>query len=239
MNELLAEIARCVERGKVDSASPHPCDLKGLPGADELTRHALESGLSASAILSAALIPGMERVGRRFTDNLAFVPDLLMAAKAMSAAMKHLQPCFISGAVKHKGTFIIGTVAGDLHDIGKRLVALIVEGAGYQVVDLGVDVPAERFVDALAHHPGAAVGLSSLLTTTMPAMEKTVTAIRARFPHSNVLIGGAPVTEEFRAAIGADFYSPEPMGAVEYLNTASERFALRPDGQERSPACNQ
>ena len=132
--------------------------------------------------------------------------------------MKHLKPYFQSGAVKRKGVFIIGTVMGDLHDIGKNLLGMIVEGAGWQVVDLGIDVPAAKFITAVDEHPGAFVGLSCLLTTTMLNMEKIVTELKASRPDTKILIGGAPVTDDFRKRIGADWYSPDPQGAVEFLN---------------------
>jgi methanogenic corrinoid protein MtbC1 len=160
----------------------------------------------------------MQIVGVKFRENKVFVPEVLMAAKAMSAGMKHLKPYFQSGAVKRKGVFIIGTVMGDLHDIGKNLLGMIVEGAGWQVVDLGIDVPATKFIAAIDEYPGAFVGLSCLLTTTMLNMEKIVTEIKATRPDTKILIGGAPVTDDFRKRIGADWYSPDPQGAVEYLN---------------------
>jgi 5-methyltetrahydrofolate--homocysteine methyltransferase len=132
--------------------------------------------------------------------------------------LKHLQPYLEAGSVKRKGKFVIGTVAGDLHDIGKNLVAMIVRGGGFEVIDLGTDVSTQKFLSAVEQHPGCFVGLSALLTTTMLNMGKIVSAIRETFPTTKVLIGGAPVTEEFRAQIGADFYSPNPQQAVEYLN---------------------
>jgi 5-methyltetrahydrofolate--homocysteine methyltransferase len=120
--------------------------------------------------------------------------------------------------VKRKGTVIVGTVAGDLHDIGKNLVAMMLEGAGWEVIDLGVDVGAERFVKTLEEHPGSCIGLSALLTTTMVNMEKIIQEIRKADGLCRILIGGAPVNDEFRRQIGADFYSPDPQGAVNYLN---------------------
>jgi methanogenic corrinoid protein MtbC1 len=137
----------------------------------------------------------------------------------MGAAMNHLKPFFQSGDVKTKGTFIIGTVKGDLHDIGKNLVAMMVEGGGWTIIDLGVDVNEDTFNQTLADHPGAIVGLSALLTTTMANMEEIVQKIKAVNPDTKVIVGGAPLNDDFRAKIGADFYSPDPRGAVEYLNT--------------------
>jgi methanogenic corrinoid protein MtbC1 len=216
--ELLKEIATCIERGKVNATSPYPPDMKGKEGADELVKKALDQGIPASEILEKALIVGMSAIGQKFSRNEVFVPDVLMAAKAMQAAMKHLRPFFDSGEAKHRGTFIIGTVQGDLHDIGKNLVAMVIEGGGYKVVDLGVDVSPEKFVDAVKQNPGASVGLSALLTTTMINMEKTVKLVKEAMPGTKVIVGGAPLTQEFADKIGADAYSPDPQGALEFLN---------------------
>jgi methanogenic corrinoid protein MtbC1 len=217
MSDLLEKIAICVERGKINAASPYPPDLKGQEGADELSKKALDSGIPPQDILNKALIVGMQKIGVKFRDNKVFVPDVLMAAKAMSMGMKHIKPFFASGAVKRKGVFVIGTVAGDLHDIGKNLVSMMIEGAGWEIIDLGVDVPNEKFVKALDEHPGCILGLSALLTTTMVNMEKAVKSIREKHPTLPILVGGAPLTKEFAEKIGASFYSPDPQGAVEYL----------------------
>ncbi len=219
MSELLQKIAECVEAGKIDKASPYPPNMVDQDGADELTREALAAGFSADEILEQALMAGMEKVGHAFRDNLIFVPQVLMSAKAMSAAMEHLKPHFASGASERKGTFIIGTVAGDLHDIGKNLVAMMAEGNGYEVVDLGVDVQAQTFIDTAKDRPDSVIGLSCLLTTTMPNMEQIVKAIKDDDPSQAVCIGGAPVHEKFAEQIGADSYAPDPQGAVEFLNS--------------------
>ncbi len=218
MSELLSRIAACVEFGKINKAAPFPPDMKGQEGADELTRQALDEGISAQRILTEGLMIGMEKVGIKFRENRVFVPQVLMSAKAMSTAMIHLKPFFLSGEVKEKGIFIIGTVEGDLHDIGKNLVSMMVEGNGWKVVDLGTDVKADRFIEALQEHKNAFVGLSALLTTTMVNMEKIAKAIKVAVPDVKIAIGGAPVTDEFRQKIGADAYAPDPQGLVEYLN---------------------
>jgi 5-methyltetrahydrofolate--homocysteine methyltransferase len=217
MTALLDQIALCTERGKVNLASPYPPDLRGQDGVDELTKQALATGTNPNAVLTEGLMVGMSRVGAKFSRNEVFVPDLLMAAKAMTAGMAHLKPYFESGEAKHRGTIILGTVQGDLHDIGKNLVRMVMEGGGWRVIDLGVDVSAEKFVDALKAHPGSAIGLSALLTTTMVNMEKIVQAVKATEPTAPVLVGGAPLTQEFCTKIGADGYSPDPQGALELL----------------------
>ncbi len=218
MNEILTQLSECIEFGKINMASPYPPQMKGQEGADELTAKALEQGIPPQDMLTLGLMPGMEKVGKKFRENKVFVPQVLMSAKAMSMAMLHLKPHFLSGAAKQKGTFIIGTVLGDLHDIGKNLVAMMVEGSGYKVIDLGTDVGAEKFIEALREHPGAVVGLSALLTTTMVNMQKIASDIKAAIPEALVAIGGAPVSEEFCKKIGADNYSADPQGVVEYLN---------------------
>lgn len=218
MEQLLEQIAYCIEFGKVDQKTPYPPDMKGQEGADELTAKALEEGIKSTQILENALIPSMSRVGEKFKANKIFVPQVLMSAKSMNASMVHLKPYFQSGEVTQKGTLIIGTVAGDLHDIGKNLVSMIVEGSGWNVIDLGTDVKTDQFMEKVKENPGAIVGMSALLTTTMASMEKTVKEIKEQAPDTKVLIGGAPVTDKFRGEIGADFYSPDPDGAVKYLN---------------------
>jgi methanogenic corrinoid protein MtbC1 len=217
MNDILQQLALCIENGKINKTSPYPPNMKDQDGADELAKRALETGIKPDDILENALIPAMANVGNRFSRKEVYVPQMLMAAKAMNSAMVHLKPFFQSGETKRKGKVIIGTVSGDLHDIGKNLVAMMIEGGGWEVIDLGVDVSAEKFLKAMEQNPDAIVGLSALLTTTMENMQKTVTAIREKHSASKILIGGAPVTMEFCAKIGADFYSPDPQGAVNYL----------------------
>jgi 5-methyltetrahydrofolate--homocysteine methyltransferase len=221
MSDLLAQIATCIERGKVNAKSPYPPDLKGQDGADELVKRALDQGIKPDDVLGKGLVVGMNAIGQKFSENKVFVPDLLMAAKAMQAGMAYLKPFFESGQAHHKGTFICGTVQGDLHDIGKNLVCMVVEGGGYKVVDLGVDVAPEKFAEAVEKNPGAVVGISALLTTTMVNMEKTTALIKKKNPKTKVIVGGAPLTGEFAKKIGADGYSPDPQGAIAFLSTVS------------------
>jgi methanogenic corrinoid protein MtbC1 len=217
MSDILVKLAQCIEFGKINYACPYPPNMKGQDGADELTKQALESGSSPDEILENALIPAMANVGNKFSRNEIYVPQMLMSAKAMHSAMVHIKPFFQSGETKRKGTFIIGTVSGDLHDIGKNLVSMMIEGGGWEVIDLGVDVGEEKFIGALQNNPNAAIGLSALLTTTMENMKKIVIAVKEKYPDSKILVGGAPVTQEYCEKIGADFYSPDPQGAVNYL----------------------
>ena len=218
MNEILEKLQEAVELGKVDLKSPYPPQLRGQDGSLELTQKAIKSGINPQHILENALIPAMGNVGKKFSENKIFVPQMLMSARAMGASMIQLKPFFASGEIKTKGTFIIGTVQGDLHDIGKNLVAMMVEGGGWTIIDLGVDVGSDRFIEALKNNAGAIVGLSALLTTTMVNMGEIVSSIKEQLPHTKILIGGAPVNDDFCQKIGADFYAPDPQRAVEYLN---------------------
>lgn len=218
MEAILEKVALCVERGKADSNSPYPTDMKGQQGAAELTQKALEIGIPPNDILSKGLIVGMHKIGEKFSEGKAFIPDLLIAAKAMNTAMEHLKPFFESGEAQHKGKFIIGTVAGDLHDIGKNIVRIVMEGNGWEVIDLGTNVSTEKFNNAVEQHHGCVVGLSCLLTTTMINMEKTVKKIKLTHPKVLVIVGGAPITEEFSKKIQADAYFPDPHSLVDYLD---------------------
>lgn len=218
MNELVQKIGQCVERGKVNKVSPFPADMKGLDGADEYTRQAIEAGVEPDAILQACS-DGMQRVGEKFGRNEIFVPELLMSAKAMHAVMAHLKPFFKSGSVKPKGKIILGTVAGDLHDIGKNLVSMIVEGNGWEVIDLGVDVKPDSFLQKIEENPGCVVGLSALLTTTMANMANTIKQIKTNYSDVRIIVGGAPLTEKTAIEMGADGYARDPQNAVAWLNS--------------------
>ncbi|MDR0711425.1 MAG: corrinoid protein [Prevotellaceae bacterium] len=210
--EILAKISEQTELGKVNKVI-----AKGQDGVDELTRQALDEGHSPDVVLDA-LVNGMSAIGEKFAQGKAFVPNMLLAARAMSAGMAHLKPFLSSGQVKRKGVFVIGTVFGDLHDIGKNLVAMMVEGSGWEVIDLGVDVKPEKFTETVTQHPDCILGLSALLTTTMGNMETIIRTIREKHPGTKVIIGGAPVSQNFADKIGASGYSSNPQGAVELLN---------------------
>ncbi len=186
------------------------------PEAKELTEKALAEGVSAAEILNNGLVAGMNVVGTKFKNNEFYVPEVLIAARAMKNAMEVLRPQLAAGGVESKGKIAIGTVRGDLHDIGKNLVAMMLEGAGFEIQDLGVDVKPEQFVEAVKN--GAkVVGLSALLTTTMPAMKETIEALKAEGVRDKayIIIGGAPVTQNYCDEIGADGYSPDAASAVD------------------------
>jgi len=217
MDDLLKQLALCIERGKASKEAPYPPDMKGQDGASELTQQALAASISPNDILHKALMVGMNNIGEKFSRGEAFIPELLISAKAMKAAMEHLKPYFDSGVAQHKGTIVLGTVAGDLHDIGKNIVRMVLEGAGWQVIDLGVDASTEKFVQAVDQDPTRIVGLSALLTTTMVNMEDTVKQIKQKYPQAQIYIGGAPVSKEFNDKIGADGYFPDPHSFAKHL----------------------
>ncbi len=216
MDDIAERIATCIARGKVNRAGWYPPDMKDQDGADEIAATALKNGVPPDVLLQGCML-GMDRIGKDFSEKKAYVTNLVISGVAMNAVLKHIKPFLQSGEVKRKGKFVIGTVSGDLHDIGKNLVSMLITGGGFEVIDLGVDVPTNRFLTALAEHPGCFIGLSALLTTTMPNMESSVAAIKKAYPDTRVLIGGGPITSDFCTRIGADFYSSNPHDAVEYL----------------------
>ena len=186
---------------------------KLVPAAVQET---LDEGVDASAILDT-MISAMDVVGENFKNGTIFVPEMLIAAKAMKKGVEVLKPHLASGAAGALGKVIIGTVAGDLHDIGKNLVAMMIESAGFEVIDLGVDVPVEKFLAAYEENPGTKIiACSALLTTTMPALQETVAALNAAPWRSQikVMVGGAPITQEFSDKIGADAYTPDAASAA-------------------------
>ena len=182
----------------------------------KITRAALDEGLAAKSILDEGLIGGMDTVGSRFKNNEIYIPEVLMAARAMKSALQLLEPELARAGVEPIGRFLIGTVQGDLHDIGKNLVAMMLRGAGFEVTDLGVDVTAEQFIEqARAANSQLIIGMSALLTTTMPAMEKTIKALQQAGISAKVMIGGAPVTQNYADKIGADGYADDAATAVD------------------------
>jgi len=194
----------------------------------DLVQQCLDAGETAAEIVEIRLVPGMAEVGDRFKRNEIFVPEMLIAARAMREALKVLEPMLVAAGVRPEHTAIIGTVEGDLHDIGKNLVAMMWKGANIEVIDLGVNVPPSKFVEAVLEHKPAMVGLSALLTTTMPSMRDTVKAIRDAGVTVKIMVGGAPVTLEYAREIGADGYAADAGSAVD-----AAMALLRGEKQER------
>ncbi len=191
--------------------------IKGdAAGVTEGVQQALEAGHHPAAILDQAMIAAMAEVGRRFEAQEYFVPEMLIAARAMKAGMAILKPHLLEADIEPVGKVVLGTVKGDLHDIGKNLVGMMLEGAGFEVIDLGVGVPPGQFVEAIREHQPHFVGMSALLTTTMPGMRVTIEALsRAGLrEHVAVMVGGAPVTQQFADEIGADLYAPDAASAA-------------------------
>jgi 5-methyltetrahydrofolate--homocysteine methyltransferase len=191
--------------------------LKGkATAAREAAQQALAEGMEPIRMVQEIMIPAMAEVGRRFECSQFFVPELLLAARAMKAALELVQPLLASKGLKPAGRVVIGTVEGDLHDIGKNLVVTMLEGGGYEIIDLGVNVPAPQFVNKVREQQPDIVALSALLTTTMPAMKKTVEALTQAGLRSRVkvIVGGAPITQSYADEIGADGYAESASGAV-------------------------
>lgn len=199
---ILNEISEAMQRGRAASVK-------------ELVTKALSEGISAKSILEDALLPGMDIIGVKFKNNQIYVPEVLIAARAMNAGSELLKPYLTEEGVEEKGTVIIGTVKGDLHDIGKNLVRMMMEGKGLKVIDLGVDVSADKFVTAASENDADVIACSALLTTTMNEMKNIVIKAKEVNLRAKVIVGGAPVTESFRESIGADGYSQDAATAAE------------------------
>jgi 5-methyltetrahydrofolate--homocysteine methyltransferase len=188
--------------------------------AKALTQKALDEGAKPGDLVDQALVPAMAAVGEKFKNNEIFVPEMLVAARAMKEAMNVLEPRLLAAGITPKYTAVIGTVQGDLHDIGKNLVAVMWKGANFRVIDLGTNVPPAIFVTAINEHRPQVVGLSALLTTTMPAMVETVRAIRTGgCPPVKIMVGGAPISQQYAEEIGADGYAPDAASAADQAKT--------------------
>lgn len=206
------ELSRAVEGGKRNDAK-------------QITQSLLEQGIKPLEVVEQGLVPGMSAIGEKFKNNEVFVPEMLIAARAMKECMTILEPLLADAGIKPKFTAVIGTVQGDLHDIGKNLVAMMLKGANFGVVDLGTNVAPEKFVAAVHEHGAQLVCLSALLTTTMPAMRSTVQAVRdAGLASVKILVGGAPVTQDFCNEIGADGYSQDAASAVDLALRLAETY---------------
>ncbi len=188
-----------------------------MESAKKLTQQLLDQGVAPSSIVNDGLIVGMNEVGRLFKANEYFVPEVLISARAMKGAMEMVRPLLAAGESSSVGTVVIGTVQGDLHDIGKNLVGMMLEGAGFEIIDLQTDVAPNKFVDAVKEHKPSIVAMSALLTTTMTAMKSTIEALKEAGVRENVkvMVGGAPVTQKFADEIGADGFAPEAASATE------------------------
>jgi 5-methyltetrahydrofolate--homocysteine methyltransferase len=202
MSAILKDISENLIKGKAN-------DVKAL------VEKALADGVNPAAILDEGLLAGMGIVGERFKRNEVYVPEVLIAARAMKAGMTILQPKLALAGVQPRGTAVVGTVKGDLHDIGKNLVCMMLEGAGFKVVDAGIDVAPEKFVQLAKDNNAGVVGISALLTTTMTNMKGVVEAVRSAKLEAKVMIGGAPVTQSFCDEIGADGYAPDAASAAD------------------------
>lgn len=211
---IIDKIKENVIYGHAESVSKYPPELAGQPGVKELVQTALDAGIDVSLILREGLIAGMDVVGERFSSGEIFVPEMLISAQSMKAGMKVMEHLLVGGKVESLGTVILGTVKGDMHDIGKNLVGMILEGGGFKVVDLGVNAPPEKFVDKAKEFPEAVIGLSALLTTTIGNMKITIEALRKAGLKNKVIIGGAAVSEKFATDIQADGFSRDASKAV-------------------------
>jgi 5-methyltetrahydrofolate--homocysteine methyltransferase len=183
----------------------------------EFTKAALAENTPAKKVLEEGLIAGMNVVGKRFKANEVYVPEVLIAARAMKGGMEILQPALVKAGVKPVGTVVLGTVKGDLHDIGKNLVGMMLTGGGLKVVDIGIDVPAEKFVEACRNEKAEVCAMSALLTTTMPQMSGIIKALKDSGVPTKTIIGGAPVTQNYADEIGADGYAPDAASAVDIV----------------------
>ncbi len=211
---IIEEIREMVIRGHIDENAKFPPDLKGQPGVKELVQKAIDAGEDPSQVLKKGLISGMDVVGQKFSDGEYFVPEMLMCAKAMKGGLELLRPFLTDQASTTVGKVIIGTVKGDMHDIGKNLVVMMLEGAGFEVIDIGINTPPEKFVETAKANPDALVGLSALLTVTMEEMRTTIEVLRNAGLQNKVMIGGAPVSQQYAEEIGADGYASDAAKAV-------------------------
>ena len=211
---LVQEIKELVIKGHIHTQSKYPSDLEGKPGVEETVRQAIEQKMEIATILRQGLIAGMDVVGEKFSKGEYFVPEMLFSAKAMKAGLAILRPHMSDKETLTVGKVIIGTVQGDMHDIGKNLVGMMLEGAGFEVIDMGINTSPEKFLEAAQQHPGAIVGMSALLTITMEKMKDVVDLLKSKGSRNKVMIGGAPVTQNFASQIGADGYAPDASRAV-------------------------
>ncbi|MCF7831994.1 MAG: corrinoid protein [Candidatus Marinimicrobia bacterium] len=212
---ILESIKHCVVQGHIDATSKFPKAMEGEAGVRELTEQAIAEGVDVEDILMQGLIPAMTIVGQRYEKNEIFVPEMLFSAKAMKSGLELIKPLLLDGSDLILGKVIIGTVQGDLHDIGKNLVCMMLEGAGFEIEDLGINIPAPKFLEAAKNNPEAIIGMSALLTVTMKNMKGVIELLRANDLNNKVFIGGAPVTPAFAKEIGAEGYAKNANQAVQ------------------------
>lgn len=184
----------------------------------ELVEKALVEQVDILQIVNLGLVEGMNQIGAKFKDGDVFIPEVLVSARAMMAGMAILKPLLLQAGIKEKGVLVIGSVKDDLHDIGKNIVGMMFEGAGYKVIDVGVDTPTDKFLKAIEEHNPDIIGLAALLTTTMVNMKETTKTIKQKYPHVKVMIGGAPITQRFADEIGADAYAVDAAVAIDKAN---------------------
>ncbi len=220
--QLLAELKKNVLQGRVDEMDEgFEGDMEGEPGVTELVQQGLDEGIPVTELLAEGLSPAMEEVGRKYEAGEYLIPDMLASAECVSAAMDVLEPHLAGSGVEHKGKVIIATVEGDLHDIGKNIVITLLKGAGYEVHDMGTSVPAEKIVETTTQREATFVGLSALLTSTMDKMRDVIEAFQAAGTrdHVKIIVGGAPVNEDFAKEIGADAYCRDAFDAIDALES--------------------
>jgi 5-methyltetrahydrofolate--homocysteine methyltransferase len=205
MSDILREIA-----DKLDS-----CDREKIVEVLEDVREALAERFTPNQILENGLLAGLSRVGAKFKAGDVFIPEVLIVARAVHGSIDIMRPLMTQGEIRYRGRIVLGTVKGDLHDIGKNLVGIMLEGAGFEIIDIGINVPAERFVEAVKENNAEVVGLSGLLTTTMNEMKTVIDLFKSEGFNTKIIVGGAPITQEFSEKIGADAYAPDAVEAVE------------------------
>ena len=216
---LVDEIKEMVVTGHINASSKYPVEFAGKSGVEELVQKALQDNIPVDEILKQGLVAGMDVVGEKFSLGEYFVPEMMFSAKAMKAGVALIKPLLVDEDAHTLGTVILGTVQGDMHDIGKNLVAMMLEGAGFKVIDLGINIAPDVFLKAAQENPQALVGMSALLTVTMQKMREVVNKLQAEQLSNKIIIGGAPVSRQFAKEIGADGYAADASAAVKEAKT--------------------
>jgi 5-methyltetrahydrofolate--homocysteine methyltransferase len=216
---IIEKIKECVVKGHTDVNSQYPEEMKSLQGVKELVQEAVNSEVDVSLILKNGLIAGMDEVGKKYSEGEYFVPEMLLSAQAMKTGMKILEPYLTKEKQGSSGTVVIGTVKGDMHDIGKNLVGMMLEGGGFNVIDLGINTPVEKFIEKAREYPDAVLAMSALLSTTMVNMKLVIDVLRSENLSNKVIIGGAAVSENFAEEIKADGYAKNAALAVQLVKS--------------------